>query len=188
MDWFPAVMTLVGLLVGVGVQELRFWRERKDKYRDMVFEKRVDAHQGAYYRFGRLPRFMAPSALMKDGGVRALAEELCEYEEWVSKNALYLDGGSRTKIHMFFGYAIQKAKKYKDEEWVKNIDVGEEKMELYKNMVEVQVAIRRGIGVEYLPEEKTPVDVSYLARILDEVVEGEEELIRREQKKREQKG
>ena len=49
MDWFPAVMTLVGVLIGVGIQELRFWHERKDKYKDMVFEKRLAAYQGAYY-------------------------------------------------------------------------------------------------------------------------------------------
>jgi hypothetical protein len=31
MDWFSAVMGLVGVLLGVAIQEFRFWRERKDK-------------------------------------------------------------------------------------------------------------------------------------------------------------
>ena len=35
MDWFPAVMTLIGVLVGVGIQEIRIWRERTDKYKDI---------------------------------------------------------------------------------------------------------------------------------------------------------
>jgi len=31
MDWFPAVMTIAGVLVGVGVQEFRIWRAKIDK-------------------------------------------------------------------------------------------------------------------------------------------------------------
>lgn len=71
MDWFPAVMTLIGVLVGVGIQELRIWRERKDKYKDMVFEKRLDAHQEGHYRIAKLVMAMMPNQIMKGGGFKS---------------------------------------------------------------------------------------------------------------------
>lgn len=187
MDWFPAVMTLAGVLIGVGIQEFRIWRERKDKYKDMIFEKRLEAHQGAHYRCRRLLMFMTPYKLVKDGGVSAALEEMREFSEWLHKNTLYLDIGSRTKISMFLNYLLNTVKKYQDEEWIKNMNVKEETLELHGNMAEVLLSIERGVGVNYLPEEKISIEESSLERIFDEVVEGAEGLVRKQQKKKPQK-
>jgi hypothetical protein len=182
MDWFPAVMTLIGVFVGVGVQELRIWRERKDKYKDMIFEKQLEAHQGAYYRCHRLVGFMMPEKLVEDGGIEALAAELDEYREWISKNALYLAGDSKTKMNMFFYYAFKKGKKYTDKEWIKTMNVKEESAELYKNFIEVLLSVQRGIDVKYLPEEKIQIEVSYLEKMFGEVVESKERMMEKQQK------
>ena len=189
MDWFPAVMTLVGVLIGVAIQEFRFWRERKDKYKDMIFEKRLEAHQGAYYRCHRLVDFMMPYKLVEDGGIKALADELFEYRGWLSRNALYLAGDSRTKINMFLYYAVKTARKYEDEEWIKDMNVKEETLELNTNLVEVLLNIRKGIGVEYLPEEKIQIEDSYLEELLGDVVESAERMVKKQQKpEQKQKG
>ena len=187
MDWFPAVMGLVGVAVGVGIQEFRIWRERKDKYKDMIFEKRLETHQGAYYRCQRLVDFMMPDALVEDEGVKALIDELWEYKEWLDKNTLYLDGDSRAKINMLINYAVRTAKKYRDEEWIKKIDVGKETAQLHKNIVEVLMSIKRGVGVDYLPEEKVQIEDSYLYELFGEVVERAERRVKRKREKPEQK-
>ena len=183
MDWFPAVMGLIGVVVGVAIQEFRIWRERKDKYKDMIFEKRLDAHQGAYYRCMRLSKFMLPHELMKDEGTAAL-EEILESYEWLAKNALYLDGDSRTKITYCFDYVRETAEKYEDEEWRKNINVKEEMRKLQENMVAVLVSIEKGIGVKYLPESRISIEHSELERVFDVAVENAEELMRRQKRKR----
>jgi len=182
MDWFPAVMALVGVLVGLGVQELRIRRDKKDKYKDMVFEKRLEAHQGAYYRCHRLVGFMTPDKLVEDGGIKALADEFDEYREWISKNALYLAGDSKTKMNMFFYYAFKKAKKYADKEWIKTMNVKEEIMELHKNFVEVLISVQRGVDVEYLPEEKIQIEGSYLEEVFNELIENRERMMEKQQK------
>ena len=73
---------------------------------------------------------MMPEKLVADGGIEALAAELDEYREWISKNALYLAGDSKIKMNMFFYYAFKKGKKYADKEWLKTMNVKEETAEL----------------------------------------------------------
>jgi len=188
MDWFPAVMTLVGVLVGLGFQEFRFRRERKDRYKDMIFEKRLEAHQGAYHRCFRLLEFMFPYRLMRGGGEAALLDEMVEYSDWLNKNTLYLDRDSRTKINLLFDYAMTRIEKYRDKEWVANINVKEEMVELSARMVEVVVSISKGVGVEYLPEGKLRIEGGVVQRIVRDAVERMEEMVRREQKEGGEKG
>lgn len=152
MDWFPAVMTLVGVLVGVGVQELRFWHERKDKYKDMIFEKRLDAHQGAYYRCMKLTEAVRADRLMTDEGVEAAIKESWTGMDWLHKNALYLDENLRFKMNNFILYIASMGLKYRDKKWRKNIDIEKEVQNVTKRVMEVLNSIRIGIGVKYLPE------------------------------------
>lgn len=183
MDWFPAVMVLVGVLVGFGFQELRFRRERKDKYKDMIFEKRLEAQQGAYYRCFKLLEFMLPYRLMRRGGEEALLDEMGEYSDWLNRNTLYLDRDSRTKINLFFDYAMTRITKYRDKEWIENINVKEEMVELNTRMVEVVESISKGIGVEYLPERRLRIEGGVVKRIVREAVERIEEVVSMQQKK-----
>jgi len=177
MDWFPAVMTLVGVLIGVGIQEFRIWRERKDKYKDMVFERRLDAHQGAYHQCMRLLKFVMPDKLVVDGGAEVAIKETLEAHEWLNKNALYLDGDSREKVSNLFRYICETGLKYKDEKWRENINIGEETRKLLEKLVEALVCIERGIGVEYLPERKMVIESIETEKLLDELIADEERLI-----------
>ena len=47
-EWWVPLVGLFGVLVGVGITEFRLWAERKDRYRIMTFEKRLQVHQEAY--------------------------------------------------------------------------------------------------------------------------------------------
>lgn len=171
MDWFPAVMTLVGVLVGLGVQEFRIWRERKDKYKDMVFEKRLDTHQGAYYQCMRILNLIMPHILMSDEGASVAVKEAWNAYEWLDKNRLFLDDDSSFKMNCFFQYACETAYKYTDEEGRKNIDVEEETRRLFEIVVDVTASIRKGIGVEYLPEPKIFIKDIEVKKELDKTVE-----------------
>jgi len=155
MDWFAAVMTLVGVLVGVGVQEFRIWRERKDRYKNMVFQKRLDAHQGAYYWCMRLMTLMRPDRLMREGGVGAAIEKNWEASEWLNKNALYLDKDSRSKMIGFVRYIGETSLKYKDEGWKTDVHIKEETLNVVMRAGEVVTTVEKGIGVDYLPKQKT---------------------------------
>jgi len=180
MDWLPAVMTLVGVLVGLGVQEFRIWRERKDKYKDMVFEKRLDAHQGAYYQCMRVLNLIMPHVLMRDGGASVAIKEAWNTYEWLDKNRLFLDDDSSLKISRFLQYACETASKYKDEEGRKNINVEEEARKLFEIIGDVSVSIRRGIGVEYLPEPKILGDDIEAKKALDKAIEGMKRFVEEE--------
>ena len=154
MDWFPAVMTLIGVLVGVGIQELRIWRERKDKYKDMVFEKRLDAHQEGYYRITKLLHAMMPSVMMKEEGRKTALEKVVEANEWRDKNALYLTEDPMEKVDDFLEYVADTGCKYVNEKERKNINIEEETMRLIRNIGIVQASIKKGVGVKYLPRNE----------------------------------
>jgi hypothetical protein len=156
MDWFPAVMSLVGVALGAGIQEIRLRRERKDKYKDMVFEKRLDAHQGAYYWCLRVSRSARPDNLLREGGPEGAIKESWKCLEWLHKNALYLDEGSASKMNSFIVYIIDKSLKSRDEAWRKNVDVKKEVEDVIGRLAEVTTSIRKGVGVKYLPEERIP--------------------------------
>lgn len=152
MDWLTAVMGLIGVALGAGIQEFRIWREKKDKYKDMVFEKRLAAHQGAYYCCQRLFNLMTPNLLMIAAGREALRKETWKAYDWFLNNALYLDEVSRKKWIDFFRYVKETGEKYANETSRKDISVKEETKELEKNVEGVLDAIRKGVGYKYLPK------------------------------------
>lgn len=47
-DWVLATIDPVCLLLGIGVSGLRQWRQERDRYKFMTFEKRLTVHQEAY--------------------------------------------------------------------------------------------------------------------------------------------
>jgi len=184
MDWFPAVMTLVGVLIGVGIQEFRIWRERKEKYMDMVFEKRLEIHQGAYYRCMRLSNIMLPHKLVGVEGLQAAVKELMEAIEWLNMNALYLDEASTAKMNSFLLYLGVTGSKYVylDKTKIKDINLEEETRKILQNRNEVVSKIKKGIGVKYLPEREIPsVDIEE-EKSFDEVVKKMAELMRKRMK------
>ena len=154
MDWLSAVIGLVGVLAGLGVGQFTISRERKDRYKNMVFQKRLDAHQGAYYWCMRLTALMRPDRLMREGGVRRAIEKNWEALEWLNKNALYLDNNSRLKMMGFVRYIGETSLKYKDEKWRTEVRIKEETLNVLMRGGEVAAAVEKGIGVDYLPKQK----------------------------------
>lgn len=182
MDWFAAVMTLIGVLVGVGIQEFRIWRERKEKYKDMVFEKRLDAHQEGYYRVMRLCLAMLPNEIMKEGGSKVAVERLQEAEEWRDKNALYLTEDTMEKIDDLLEYAADTGCKYANEAERKNISIEEETQKVLRNAGIVSASIKKGVGVKHLPKNDV-LGVRILERkSLDEHVGEVIELVKKRMK------
>lgn len=53
-DWVAPVIGLIGVILGVSISEYRYWRESKERYRIITFEKRLETHQEALSRFYRL--------------------------------------------------------------------------------------------------------------------------------------
>ena len=178
MDWFPAVMALVGVLVGLGVQEFRNRRGKKDKYKDMVFMKRLEVHQEAYYLCTKLSHSVAPDKLVRDGAVDAAMKEIWGAVEWLEKNTLYLDIFSMDKMSRLLFYMIERSPKYRDEEWRKNLNIEEEKLKIGKDISGVLYSLEKGIGVDYLPERELLFKLE-MNRIADELLEKAEEVIRK---------
>jgi len=181
MDWFPAVMTLIGVLVGVGIQEYRIRRERKDKYKDMVFEKRLDAHQGAYYRCTKLAQSVRPDRLLRDGGAEEAISESWGCLDWLNENALYLDDNSRFKMTNFILYVSQMSSKYRDKELRKTLEVENQVEDVTRRLVAVTTSIKKGVGVKYLPEEELNVSIESveMQKVLDELLD---EMVRNSKK------
>ena len=176
MDWFTPLVGAIGLLIGLGYHEYRIRRERKDKPADMVFERRLDAHQEVYCRLKGLLGFMSPDQLMKEGGTKTLRKELLECCKCVDRNALYLARDCRREIVKFFDYVRKRGNRYEDEEWVKSVDVKKEMDELLHNMTVVLDSVEKGVGVKYLPEEKMRLEESFRQELHDEALDKAERL------------
>jgi hypothetical protein len=154
MDWFPAIMTVVGVLIGVGIQGLRIWREKRDKYRDMVFERRLDAHQAAYYRCMRLLRVSVPWQLAEDGGLDSVVKEIDEATEWLNQNALYLDEGSREGMEDLMISLNISAGKYEKEGRKGGRNDKKVRDKVVREVGEVLHSLKKGIGVKHLPDQE----------------------------------
>lgn len=183
MDWIAPVMGLIGVVVGAGIQEFRIWRERKDKYKDMVFEKRLDVHQSANYWCMKLSRLMSPHRIMEDGAIAVVIKEVREASEWLAKNELYLDEESSLKMTEFLKYVCETCLKYSEDKKVgKNINVAEETRKLLDNTIALFSSIRRGIGVKYLPEQRISIENVEVEKSLDKVVEHMEEFMKKQKR------
>jgi hypothetical protein len=176
MDWLTGVMGIIGVVVGAGIQEFRLWRERKDRYKDMVFEKRLEAHQGAYYWCKKLLGVTMPHKLMKEGGLKTVNEKLGEATEWLDKNTLYLDRKSVLGVSDFFLYVGRTSLKYKDEKGRSGVNIKEETRRLAESWWAVSSSLQKGMGVEYLPKQEISVDRIEMEKEFDEAVGYVEEL------------
>ena len=184
MDWFTPLVGFLGLAIGFGYQEYRIRRERKDKYKDMVFEKRLDAHQGAHYWSRRFLGLMSPHRLVKEGAVAVVIKEVQEAYEWLTRNELYLDEASSLKMTEFLHYAAETCLRYLEyKKEGKNINVEEETRKLLYNEGVLSASIRKGIGVKYLPEQRISIDTAVVEKSLDEVVGGMEAFMEKEKEK-----
>jgi hypothetical protein len=90
--WVGGVVGIViGIILTEGLQWLRDWREGKEKYRVMLYEKRLDIHQQAF----TLLRKLMAATNASDEGRREIIEKA---DEWWNSHCLYLDEESRKKL------------------------------------------------------------------------------------------
>lgn len=143
-DWMAPVIGLIGVILGASISEYRHWRESKERYRIITFEKRLKTHQEALSLFYRLYKalnlydaFVEKSDERKDN----LNNTIDEVLEWWKTNCLLLDEATRQKMidaltalrdHVGFEKSYDKA--------------------IHSLLWEVRDAIIRGIGVQHLPE------------------------------------
>lgn len=176
MDNITVGIGFAGVVLGALIHGFTTWIERKYKYKDMVFEKRLEAHQEVYCRIKGLLGFMSPDKLKKEGGAKALRKELLECAKCVDRNALYLAKDCRREIIVFFDYARKTGNKYLDEEWVESLDAKKEMNELLHNMRVVLDSVEKGVGVDYLPKEKKRLEDSFIKALHEEALDKAERL------------
>ena len=125
---------------------IRLWlAEQEDKYRELTFERRLQAHQEAFNWIQKLNHILNVASMIEK---RTEAQEKIsaitrEARDWWDNNALYLDEKSRQKMipainhsHLYFT----------------NMDQGFP-MLAWDKLDEALSAILEGIGTSHLPKE-----------------------------------
>jgi hypothetical protein len=135
-EWIAPVVGLVGVLFGTGIAEFRNWRERKDRYRAMTFEKRLQTHQEA------LSLCYTLNHTLNTGRDFEKRHWVGHAESWWQSHCLFLDEASRRKMHTL----IVEAQDYV-------YGQAESRTKVFALITETRNAITQGIGIEHLPEK-----------------------------------
>jgi hypothetical protein len=138
--WFPALMTVVGVFVGFGINEYRYRRERKERYQVMTFEKRLTAHQKAFYWCNKL------NEALNSNDKDRIHNTANRAQEWWNGNCLYLDPASRKNMIGLMNLSHMYAQRFNSTNPVVAQAIGT----VWERLQETAKAISDGIGVEYL--------------------------------------
>lgn len=131
-----ALFTLLGVMLGLGYSEYKNRQERRERFRVMTFEKRLQAHQQAYYWCQKLNE-----VLNIGGNKETIHTTANQAREWWNSNCLLLDAVSRSEMVGLMNFAHLYAN---DNEMGRNV---------WSSLVTTLKAVVSGIGFEYLPEE-----------------------------------
>ena len=152
-DWIAAIMGLVGVIFGVAIVEIRLWRERKERYQVITFEKRLEVHQQAFAWCMKIVNLLgqtygdASSAEVNMHTI-ALNKLYNEATEWWWSNCLYLDENSRLNMFDAIGLPLDRA-----EQLVNNMKPTDEFIQQSRDTLrETMRNINKGIGAKYLPD------------------------------------
>ena len=144
-EWGIALIGVAGLVMGVIITESRHWLDRKQRYRIMTFEKRLEAHQTAFYWCQQL------NQILNNGEPSKIHSTAVEAREWWKGNCLFLDNNSRTKMHGLFNlvhsYANEKQRPVQQA-----VNLGDA---VWNRLDESFKAIMEGIGTEYLSDVRS---------------------------------
>ncbi len=135
MEWLTALFTLLGVGLGLGYSEYKNRQERKDRFRVMTFEKRLEAHQKAYYWCQKL------NEVLNIGEKTEIHNNAIAAREWWNSSSLLLDSVSRRDMVRLINLAHLYANGHKSGEYV------------WDGLMKAQESVVSGIGFEYLPEE-----------------------------------
>lgn len=153
-EWLTPVIGIIGVIIGVGITEIRQWIERKEKYQALIFEKRLKVHQEAYSLCYQLKsniyllqnnKILQKTKKQHDKCVR----DIERISNWWLDNCLYLDKKSQDMILNTLFYSTNQIDSIMED---KKDEVLEKFME--EQFKETLDSIARGVGVKYLPEIK----------------------------------
>jgi hypothetical protein len=139
------VFGLIGVILGVGVMEFRHWREERERYQVMTFEKRLETHQAALnwcYQLNRVLNSRDP------GDIHGIADQA---REWWNKNCLLLDEKSRESMVLTINFSHSYANKFEHPD--KGEPEAQKGSQVWHYLNDSLRAIHEGIGVKYLPEK-----------------------------------
>lgn len=122
-----ALFTFFGICIGAFITLLAQYFDRKDKYRMIAIEKRLQAHQDAFYQWYKLKNAIH----LQDDDKRE--EIITEANDYFFKNALYLENETREEFYR----TIKRVTFYPSylENWKSSRQV-EEKEKAYKELME----------------------------------------------------
>ena len=94
---------VIAVVLGVAISELirlfHDWQERHEKYRLMIYEKRLEAHQEAFYWVRELNRlFTGSMADMDQDRVDKIKEIINKVDTWWGSHCFYLDDKSSDSV------------------------------------------------------------------------------------------
>jgi hypothetical protein len=141
---WEAIFGLIGVVVGSGLTAgfnyYRDRREREEKYRVMLYEKRLEAHQRAFYYIQKLNEVL--NTAQNDEDIWKVTREA---REWWDSNCLYLDEESRKEMIPAINYAAI----YRQwmPEW-------ETPLRVWQQLEKTKKAVVSGIGMKHIEEPK----------------------------------
>jgi len=152
-DLTIAVIGLIGVIIGVAIVEIRLWRERKDRYQVITFEKRLEIHQQAFAWCMKISNLLGKSYGDVSSEVATiLAGELNklynEANDWWGSNCLYLDDDSRLSMFTAIGLPLDRAEQLIGDKQATN----EFRQQARDTLKQTIRHITKGIGSEYLPD------------------------------------
>lgn len=152
-EWIAPIMGLIGVLVGMGIVEIRLRREQKERYQVMTFEKRLEAHQQAFAWCTKISNLLGQtygdaSSVEVNEHTTALNILYNEATEWWWNNCLYLDKNSRISVFDAIGLPLDRA-----EQLTEGVNPTDEFIQQSRDTIKKAIRhITKGIGVKYLPD------------------------------------
>lgn len=136
MEWLSGLFALLGVMLGLGIGEFRRLQERKERFRVMTFEKRLEAHQKAYYWWSNLNR------VLNVGEAQEIHKVASEAREWFDNSCLFIDTNTRRGMVRLINLSHMYANGNKVAQGT-----------IWDCILQTSKSIVMGIGFEYLPEE-----------------------------------
>jgi hypothetical protein len=94
--WGYLIAVGIGAILTEGLRWLWDWRQGKERYKLMLYEKRLEVHQKAYSCIRKL-------RLAMDQHDKEKIEVTDQADEWYFSNCFYLDEESRAKMYQATG-------------------------------------------------------------------------------------
>jgi len=91
-----AFFSLLGVIIGILVTSFWNWRERKERFKVMTFEKRLEAHQLAYYWNQTIYHSL------NSGDAEQIRGYIHNAQEWWNSHCLFLDEKSQKSFITVF--------------------------------------------------------------------------------------